>query len=112
MIIKTIISLWYILTHGSVGIATIFSSNDAWNPNAQLACFSRDINDEVDVVVAHPTLPCRSKVWLYNLRTKRSAVAIVADRGPRRAMIDTSPLLARMLRLNGLEHVLMVPLGR
>jgi rare lipoprotein A (peptidoglycan hydrolase) len=93
-----------------VGIATTFSANDVSNPNPLLYCTNRTLNDERDLIVAHPTLPCGSEVYLYNLRTKRHVVAKVADRGPRRALIDLSPKTARKLRANGMEPMLVVPL--
>jgi rare lipoprotein A (peptidoglycan hydrolase) len=68
------------------------------------------LDDKKDVIVAHKSLPCGSKVFLYNLRTKRHVVAKVADRGPRHAAIDLSPRTAQILRANGMEKVMIIPL--
>jgi hypothetical protein len=93
-----------------VGIATNFlPAGDPWNPNPHAACLHRDLRS-TDVVVAHPTLPCGSKVFLYSTRTHRSAVAVVGDRGPRHAMVDLAPATTRLLRANGWETVVMIPL--
>jgi hypothetical protein len=94
----------------SVGIATNFSHvNDPWNPVAYAACLRRDLR-ETDLVVAHPTLPCRSTVYIYNPRTHRSVYARVGDRGPRHAMVDLAPATTRALRANGWETVWMIPI--
>lgn len=91
------------------GLATTFSAVDPWNPDPRLYCTNRVMKD-TDLVVAHPTLPCGTPVWLFNPRTLRTAVAIVQDRGPRHAMVDLSKAVARRLRSNGMEHVLMLPI--
>lgn len=93
-----------------VGVATNFSHvDDPWNPVPYAACLKRDLR-ATDVVVAHRTLPCLSRVWLHNVRTGRSVIAVVGDRGPRRAMVDLAPATTRALRANGKEVVWMVPL--
>lgn len=92
------------------GIATNFAPDgDPWNPQPHAACLHRDLRN-TDLVVAHPTLPCRSRVLLYAPRTRRSVVARVGDRGPRHAMVDLAPATTRALRANGWELVMMVPL--
>lgn len=97
------------LAHGSVGYASNFSpTGDPWNPVAYAACLHRDLRD-TDLVVAHPTLPCKSRVWLYNLRNGRRVWARVGDRGPRHAMVDLAPATTKALRANGWEKVIMVP---
>lgn len=94
----------------TVGLATTFyPAGDRWNPDPHLACYHRDLRNE-DLVVAHQTLPCRSRVWLYNPRTHRSLVARVGDRGPLHAMVDLAPRVARLLGANGYERILLVPL--
>lgn len=98
------------LIKAKVGIATTFSAADQYNPNPLLYCTNKLLDDEKDVVVAHKSLPCGSKIFLYNLRTKRHTIAKVADRGPRRATIDLSPRTARLLRANGMEKVIIVPI--
>jgi hypothetical protein len=95
-----------------VGLATNFAAvGDPWNPNPWAACLHRNLRDASDVVVAHPTLPCRSRVLVVNLRTMRAVVALVGDRGPRRALVDLAPATARRLRANGWERVVFVALG-
>ncbi len=94
-----------------IGLATTFyPDGDPWNPDPGLACMHGRILTHRDVVVAHPTLPCRSRVWIYNLRTNRSTVAVVADRGPRRALVDLGPATAKLLRANGYEQVVLIPI--
>lgn len=107
-----VLRLFCTLVDGSsVGLATSFApQGDPWNPVAYAACLHRDLRDS-DLVVAHPTLPCRSRVWIYNFRKRRGVVARVGDRGPRKAMVDLAPATTRALRANGWETVLMVPLG-
>jgi hypothetical protein len=93
-----------------VGLATNFQpTGDPWNPNAYAVCLHRDLRNS-DVVVAHPTLPCGSKVFLYVPRTHKACVAAIGDRGPRHAMVDFAPATTRLLRANGWETVIMVPL--
>lgn len=90
---------------GTIGTATTFSAVDTWNPDPGLACYhGRTLNDQ-ELVVAHPTLPCRSKVIIYNLRTRRWVQAKVGDRGPRHAAIDLSPATAKAIKSNGMETV-------
>ncbi len=97
---------------GQWGIGTIFGSSrwDSSNPHSRLACVHREIDDARDLVVAHNTLPCLSRVWIFNPRTGHSALARVGDRGPRHALVDLSRAVARRLHHNGFEPVLMVPL--
>jgi hypothetical protein len=93
-----------------VGIATNFQPlDDPGNPVPYAACLHRDLRDS-DLVVAHPTLPCQSRVLLYNARTHKTVVARVGDRGPRHAMVDLAPATTRALRANGWETVLMIPM--
>lgn len=105
-------TLVYLLLHAHFGIGTIFSAVDKFNPNPELACLHRPLDDARDLVVAHPTLPCRSRVWLYNPRTRRGVVARVGDRGPHAAMIDLAPRTARALRANGKEMLFMMAVGK
>lgn len=99
--------------HVQTGQGSVFgpSSWDAkGNPHDGLACYHDRPVKDTDNLVAHPTLPCRSRVWLYNPRTKQSTVARVGDRGPRRALVDMTRRVANRLGLNGLEVVVLVPL--
>ena len=92
------------------GIATNFQPyGDPGNPVPYAACLHRDLRNS-DVIVAHPTLPCGSKVFLYIARTRRSVVARVGDRGPRHALVDLAPATTKLLRANGWESVLMIPM--
>lgn len=99
-----------LMSYANVGVATNFSPvDDPWNPVAYAACLHRDLRT-TDVIVAHPKLPCNSKVFLHNIRNGRSVVAIVGDRGPRHAMVDLAPATTKALHANGMEGVVMVPL--
>lgn len=105
-----LIGLWLILSSVKAGVATSFQPRgDPQNPEPYAACLHRDLRN-TDLVVAHPTLPCLSRVWIFAPRTGRSVIARVGDRGPRHAMVDLAPATARALRANGWEHVLMVPM--
>ena len=50
-----------------------------------------------DVVVAHPFLPCGTRVLVCVLRSGRCVQAVVADRGPRRGLVDLGMGAARRL---------------
>jgi hypothetical protein len=106
-----LLSLWHagisVVAAMHFGIATNFSpTNDPQNPVPYAACLHRDLRNS-DLVVAHPTFPCKARVWLYNPRTHRSVVATVGDRGPRHAMVDLAPATTKALRANGKEPMLM-----
>jgi rare lipoprotein A (peptidoglycan hydrolase) len=111
-VLEKVLLLLQLAGTGQVGVGTIFGSSnwDAHNPHSNLACTHREIDDSKDMVVAHNTLPCHSKVWVFNPRTGRSVMARVADRGPRHALIDMSKGVARRLKHNGMEKVLVVPI--
>lgn len=110
-----LLDLLLVLTGIEVGVGTTFSAaNDPGNPNPHLACYGRDLRDDRDLVVAHRTLPCRSKVVVCVPRTSRCAVGLVGDRGPYgrtktgyRAIVDLSPAMKRQLLHNGRETVLL-----
>ncbi len=95
-----------------IGIATSFAAvgDSVSNPNPELYCGGKILDDDKDVFVAHPSLKCRSKVLLYSFRTHRSVVATVMDRGPRRALVDLAPRTTKLLHSNGKELVLLIPL--
>jgi rare lipoprotein A (peptidoglycan hydrolase) len=101
-----------LLFKGQALLATVFGSStwDAGNPNSELACYHREIDDKLDLVVAHNRLPCRLPLLLVNPRTGRSVVANVGDRGPRNADIDLSKQVAARLHHNGRERIIVVPL--
>lgn len=97
-------------------VATTFdvAALDPGNPRDELACAPGKRLDRVTPVVAHRTLPCGTRLFLYAPRTGRSVVAVVLDRGPygrNSGGIDLSHATARALRSNGEEQVLVVPLG-
>jgi len=105
-----LVRLLSLLAGARVGVATTFwAAGDPGNPNPFLACDRRPLKDH-ELLVAHPTLPCRSRVLLYAPRTGRWVVARVGDRGPRHTMVDLTVGTARAIRANGFEGVLMVPL--
>ncbi len=100
-----------------IGLATSFwGRNDPQNPDPNLACYSRPINDEKDFVVAHRTLPCNTPVLVCNARNGKCVKAKVADRGPYgteeidnrmyyKAHFDLSPQVAKAISFNGKEEV-------
>lgn len=109
-LVAILLGLLALVPRARIGLATTFyPAGDPWNPNPYAACLHRDLTDR-DLVIAHPTLPCMSRVLLLNLRNRRWVIARVGDRGPRRALVDLAPRTARWLRANGWERVLMVPL--
>jgi rare lipoprotein A (peptidoglycan hydrolase) len=110
--IEQLLALLAVLGGGQLELGTVFGSSkwDPGNPNSRLACYHREIDDARDLVVAHNTLPCKTKVLIFNPRTGRTSIAHVGDRGPRHAGIDLSRRVARQLRHNGFETVLVVPL--
>lgn len=108
---KLLAKIYALLLAARLGLATNFQPHDdPWNPVAYAACLHRDLR-ETDLVVAHPTLPCGSRVLLYSPRTRRSVVARIGDRGPRHALVDLAPATTRALRANGMEMVLLIPMG-
>jgi rare lipoprotein A len=109
--IEKVMLLFSLVSSGQMGLGTVFGSSkwDPANPNSRLACNHREIDDKA-LVVAHNTLPCHTPVWIFNPRTGRSTLARVEDRGPRHALLDMSRAVARKLRHNGFERVLVVPI--
>lgn len=106
-----VVALLRALATGQVGVATTFwSIDDPYNPDSGMACYRGKKLVDSARLVAHPTLPCKSRVFLYNLRTRKSTVAIVADRGPKRALVDLSRGAAKAIGSNGMEQVLMFSL--
>ncbi len=103
--------------HVEAGTAYQFSAqNDPQNPVANAACLKRDMVDSRDFIVAHRTLPCKSKVLIVNRDNGRHAVATVGDRGPYgknrkgkfRGVVDLSPLVDRALKAKGTANVYVV----
>jgi len=103
-------------------LATQFSAvGDPWNPNPALACNPRrDLDDTRDVIVAHRTLPCGTRVKVCVVRSGACVEARVADRlgrcsHGRCSQLDLAPATARLLRRsrrrgwNGMELVTVKP---
>lgn len=99
------------LKRAQLGVATNFApQGDPWNPIAWAACLHRDLTSN-DLVVAHPTLPCGSRVFLYSIRTGRSVTARIGDRGPKHALVDLAPATTKRLHADGYEPVVLIPLS-
>ena len=109
--LEHLILMLSLLGSGHAGTGTIFGSSrwDRSNPHSRLACYHREISDR-DLVVAHNTLPCGSRVWIFNPRTGKSVVASVGDRGPKHAYVDMSREVAARIAHNGRELVYLVAL--
>jgi len=106
------------LMSAEIGMGYTFSaSGDPWNPNPNAACLRRDMDDKRDVIVAHRTLPCRTRVFLYSVKTGRGLWATVGDRGPYgktkrgeyRGIVDMSPVVNKRLRAKGKTLVVLIP---
>lgn len=112
--LERLVAMLALLATGRVELGTVFGSSswDPANPHSRLACYHREINDKTDFVVAHNVLPCRARLWIFNPRTGRSVIATVGDRGPRHADIDLSKQVAKRLKHNGHEHVLVMQLSK
>jgi rare lipoprotein A (peptidoglycan hydrolase) len=110
--LEQVILLLSMLASGHLGLGTVFGSSrwDRGNPHSRLACLHREINDRKDLVIAHNTLPCGTRVWIYNPRTGLSTVARVQDRGPRHAYADLSRAVAKRIAHNGHEPVFVMEL--
>ncbi len=104
--------------HLEFGLAYTFSASEGppSNPNPNAACLGRDLRDDSDFAVAHRSLPCRSKIRIFNLDNGRHVTAIVADRGPYgktrngkyRAVLDMAPLVNRALKAKGQANVMIL----
>lgn len=94
------------------GTGTVFrtSDHDPWNPHDRLACLHRRLDERRDACVALPAhvARCGAPVVVVNPRTFRAAWTSVCDRGPRRALVDMTRLLARRVGVNGKERVVLV----
>jgi hypothetical protein len=107
------------------GFATEFGGGGDPLSGGAMACTHKNMQPD-DLVCAHRTLPCGTPILLQNLRTRRMAACVVADRGPYgatlpngeiilkiraseegtwRGLIDVSPRVAEMLELSGRERV-------
>lgn len=63
----------------------------------KMRCLGRRLHDG-EQGIAHRTLPCGTMVRVTNLRTGRSVVAPVVDRGPWGAMLDGAWVVKRRRR--------------
>ena len=96
---------------------TLSAQGDPWNPRPYAACLRRDMDDKRDAIVAHRTLPCGMRVFLYAVKTGRWTYAVVGDRGPfgkrkngkYRGIVDMSPIVNRRLRARGKAVVVLIP---
>jgi len=101
------------------GVATVFSSDDHYNPNNRTACHPYKKLDDGALVIAHRTLPCNTKVVICNKRTNLCTTARVVDRGPygitydgktyqHTSIVDITHAVQRKIRHNGFEDVTLV----
>jgi len=105
-----LLKLFVFLLHSKVVLATNFwAIDDPGNPDNTLGCNGKVLKD-TDFVVAHKTLPCGTKVLLFNPRTNKVVIATKLDAGPKHADIDLAPAVTKALRANGAETLLMVVL--
>jgi len=100
-----------------IGLGTVFwADGDPQNPNSNIACYHRQLDDKKDAVVAHRTLPCGTELLVCNARNGKCTRAKVADRGPYgktrindrfyyTSVIDLSKKVAKEIDLNGKEEV-------
>jgi hypothetical protein len=105
-----------------IGFSTTFSEVDRFNPDPNLACLSRHLR-KGEAVAAHRTLPCGTKLFLHNPRTGLATSTIVLDRGPYgkwksgkdkgkyKAELDITPSVAKALKHNGFEPIIIIPMG-
>lgn len=97
------------------GIVTVFSSNDKYNPNPNLACTHKKIKDN-ELLAAHRNLPCGTKLVLINPRNNNRTEVIVLDRGPYgkfedgtyKAVLDISLAAKEKLKHNGKENLIII----
>jgi rare lipoprotein A (peptidoglycan hydrolase) len=96
------------------GMATVFSSIDQFNPNPRLACTHKIMKD-TELLVAHRTIPCFTRIKICNVRTGLCTWARVKDRGPygkwpngnHKSEIDLSPAVQKKIKHNGFEPVFL-----
>ena len=101
------------------GIATVFSSNDYYNPDNRTACYPHKKLDDNALVIAHRTLPCNTKVVICNKRNNLCTTARVVDRGPygityndgkyqHTSIVDITYGVKRKIKHNGFEDVTLL----
>lgn len=97
-----------------VGIGTVFSAVDKYNPDPHLACVHGKILKDSDLVIAHREIPCGQKVVVCSQRTQLCVTAVTQDRGPYgiigkhyTSIVDLSPGVAAKIGHNGFEEVVI-----
>jgi len=97
-----------------VGIGTVFSSVDKYNPDPHLACFAGKKLKDSTLVIAHREIKCGERVVVCNLRTQLCTTAVTSDRGPFgrtgqhfTSIVDMSPGVQKAIQHNGLELVVV-----
>lgn len=115
-IISYIVLLSSVLANAEVGRGTVFWVNgDPGNPNPENACYRRApgipryLQDEA-MAFASRTMRCGQQALIINPRTNRSVLARRWDWGPQGGLIDLTKGVAKKLRHNGKELVVVIPL--
>lgn len=97
-----------------LGIGTVFSSHDKFNPNPHLACAPNKVLKDSDLVIAHRELPCFSRVIICNPRTSLCTKATTLDKGPfginnsqYTSVVDMSEGVQKAIGHNGFEPVVI-----
>lgn len=92
---------------GQSGIASIYGYKGGRTASGQRA-------NPAHLTAAHRSLPFGTRVRVTNLRSKRSVVVRINDRGPfiRGRVIDLTPAAARVLGFSGLTRVSLSVVGR
>jgi rare lipoprotein A (peptidoglycan hydrolase) len=101
-----------------VGIGTVFSSDDEFNPDNRAACTHKKLDDK-GMYIAHRTLPCKSKVVVCNSRNNKCVLTTVIDRGPygltfngkrvvHTSVVDMTEAVAKRIGHNGFERVFII----
>ena len=101
-----------------VGIGTVFSSDDEFNPDNKAACTHKKLDDK-GMYIAHRTLPCKSKVVVCNSRNSKCVLTTVIDRGPygltfngkrvvHTSIVDMTEGVAKRIEHNGFEKVFII----
>ena len=92
-----------------VGVATRFAAvGDRFNPDPTATYLHRQLDDQLDAIVAHKSLQPLSDVLICLPRTLRCTWAKVGDWGPRLSMVDLAPLVSKRLHHNGKERAWML----
>lgn len=96
---------WANFTNPETGIASVYSISTN-NNSTIVACPGRKLSDG-DLVAAHKTLPCGTKLMVLNLDNALSVDVVIIDRGPYISgrIIDLSVAAARAIQLPGLGPV-------